>query len=120
MKRTCFVYIAGPFSGDIPDNVNRAIVTGIKLREICNLAGVSMAPIIPHLFMLADTISPHDERFWLEWDFDLLEVCDCVFRLPGHSMGADMEELAANDMGIPVYTKEEELFAFAKELTCGD
>ncbi|MDX6541141.1 MAG: hypothetical protein QOI71_2751 [Gaiellales bacterium] len=39
----------------------------------------------------------------------LLQHCDAVLRLPGQSTGADNDVRIANERGIPVYTRIEEI-----------
>jgi hypothetical protein len=39
----------------------------------------------------------------------LLQHCDAVLRLPGSSAGADNDVRIANQLGIPVYTRVEEI-----------
>ena len=39
----------------------------------------------------------------------LLQHCDAVLRLPGSSAGADNDVIIANQLGIPVYTRVEEI-----------
>jgi hypothetical protein len=92
------VYIAGPYASDPRSNTVRAIEYGVALRE----AGPDIVPVIPHLFHFAQTVSPHDEAFWLAWDFDLLAGCDAIIRLPGESKGADAEVDRAVGLGLVV------------------
>lgn len=92
------VYLAGPFrQGDQLVNVADAAMVGIQLR----LAG--HCPVIPHLKGFAHMIRPMPDAFWLEWDMDLLAMCDCLVRLPGPSIGSDAEVERAKVLGMPVY-----------------
>jgi hypothetical protein len=39
----------------------------------------------------------------------LLSRCDAVFRIPGASTGADLEVAKAREMGLPVFTRLEDI-----------
>lgn len=92
------VYVAGPFRiGDQLGNVREAAMVGIELR----LAG--HVPVVPHLNGFAHVIKPMPDAFWMEWDLDLLAMCDCLVRLPGPSIGSDAEVERAKVLGMPVY-----------------
>lgn len=92
------VYVAGPYSSDPPHNTRRAIAVGTRLIQ----EGV-VAPIIPHLTMLWDMLTPMPYDEWLAYDRDVLVRCDAVLRLPGESSGADTEVALADELGIPVF-----------------
>ena len=40
-----------------------------------------------------------------------IEQSDCLFRVPGESVGADMEVAHAANVGVPVFTDIRELYA---------
>lgn len=46
---------------------------------------------------------PHEIDFWYQYDFEWLEKCDAVYRLPGESVGADKEVERAKELGKPVF-----------------
>ena len=95
MKR---IYVAGPYTkGDVVLNVRAAVFAADRLAQ------AGHAPFIPHLNHLWHLLCPHDWDFWCEQDLHWLEVCDCVLRLPGESVGADLEVQRAQELGIPVY-----------------
>lgn len=101
MSRRKLVYVAGPLTtGDIEFNVKEAIRVGNALIE------AGYAPIVPHLSVHMDRVSPWPYETWMEIDFALLEVCAFVVRLPGDSPGADRECFLAMALGIPVYDLE--------------
>lgn len=112
-----YVYVAGPInsSGFQNQNVRRACLVGEDLRQR------GLVPFIPHLNVVWDTICPGvGEEEWLAWDFAWLEKCDALYRLKGHSRGADREEAFAKDAGIPIFYEEDaagmkDLVAFARE-----
>jgi len=81
-----WVYVAGPYTGgDVAENVRRAVLVALDLRE----AGI--VPVVPHLSHFAHYLSPRPYEFWMSWDFDLLDRCDMMLRLSGESPGADRE-----------------------------
>jgi len=80
------IYIAGPYTnGDPVLNTRKAVEAADKLHQM------GYIPIIPHLSMLWHTISPKDYDWWMEYDYELMDLCDGVVRLPGVSEGADLE-----------------------------
>jgi len=98
------VYIAGPYTkGDTDQNVRNAVLAGDKLAQ------AGYAVFIPHLTLLWGLICPHDWKFWCEQDLHWLEVCDCLLRLPGESVGAALEVYRAIELEIPVYHSIEAL-----------
>lgn len=80
------IYIAGPYRSDPARNTHRAVMLGTYLLD----HGLAW-PLIPHLTMLWDAISPRPYEDWLALDLALLERCDGLVRLPGASTGADGE-----------------------------
>jgi NTP pyrophosphatase (non-canonical NTP hydrolase) len=98
------VYVAGPVtsSGSQAENTRNAINVAQYLHSNGH------HPFIPHLFFLWEVshAKTHEEMMMMckTW---LLE-CDVVVRLPGHSKGADMEEVWAREASIPVYKHPDE------------
>lgn len=98
------VYIAGPYTkGDVAVNVREAIIAGNNVRALGH------TPFIPHLTHFWHMVIPHEIEYWYAYDLEWLEECDCVFRLPGESTGADREVERARELGKPVYTSYLEL-----------
>lgn len=92
------IYIAGPYThGVVSHNVRRAIDIGMKIGDL------GFIPIIPHLNHLIDFVTPRSYDYWLAEDMELLRDCDALFRLPGHSPGAEKEIEFCNDNNIPVF-----------------
>jgi len=92
------IYVAGPYTKPNPEkNTERAIFYGDWLKAL----GFSV--YIPHLSHFWDKQIPHEFEFWMEHDFEWLEVCDAVFRFDGESSGADREVAWAKEHGLPVY-----------------
>lgn len=94
-----YIYIAGPYTGPPGNiaNIRKAILVG---STILNHGG---APYIPHLTGLWDLVSPHELEDWLRYDKEWLKKCDTLFRLSGHSPGADAEVKMARALEIPIY-----------------
>jgi hypothetical protein len=96
MKR---VYVAGPYTGgDVERNVKRAM----DVADALTAAG--HAPFVPHLYHFLRKRSYDD---WLRIDMAWLEKSDVMVRIPGKSKGADVEELRAKELGVPVLHLEE-------------
>ncbi len=101
------IYVAGPYSSATPEgrlnHTNRAIYVGITLIRTGHV------PFIPHLshFTNEEAIRRFgNEISWKTWiaqDLEWVRVCDALYRLPGESKGADLEEKEARRIGIPVY-----------------
>lgn len=118
------VYIAGPISrGDLAHNLQRASDAFERLA----IAGLS--PFCPHwsafsgrvrvtpggsVYALAqpqpNTLTHAD---WLAVDLVWLQAADAVLRLPGESVGGDMETTEAERIGIPVFRSVGDLLAWA-------
>jgi hypothetical protein len=79
------IYIAGPYSSD-PVHGTRAAI--LAADAVWDAGG---CPLVPHLSLLADIVSPRPYEEWLQRDLGLLAVCEAVIRLPGESAGADAE-----------------------------
>jgi hypothetical protein len=128
------VYIAGPISkGDLGANIDQAT------QALRCLIRLGYAPMCPHLTVYAKPVvslgrycnyglpevwckatiegAPgitHDD--WLDVDLSWVAVSDAILRLPGDSVGADIEVAEANRLGIPVF---EDLVALQDKFTPG-
>jgi hypothetical protein len=98
------VFISGPISkGPMAENVRNAL-------EAANaVMGLQMVPFVPHLSHFWNMITPKAYQTWLAYDRQWLSVCDVVLRIPGESLGADMEVALAEELQIPVVYSVEEL-----------
>jgi hypothetical protein len=117
------IYIAGPISsGDLRANVNRGTNTHLELMRagfapLCpqwsvfagGCFGTEFAPWAPAERLPAGTT--HED--WMGVDLPWVEVSDAVLRLPGESVGADLETAHAAAHGIPVFGSVAELVAWA-------
>jgi len=93
------VYVAGPYTqGSLDDNIRNAVLVADVLELTFNCA-----PFIPHLFHFWELMSPRPYESWLALDFDMLERCDALIRIEGHSPGGDREVKYAEQLGIPVF-----------------
>jgi hypothetical protein len=97
------IYVAGPLSkGNVALNIREALQTADLLWQL------GFVPIVPHLTHFWNCMIPHEDTryadsFWMMYDFAVLAHCDALFRIPGESIGADMEEQFCNDANIPVF-----------------
>jgi hypothetical protein len=73
------------------------------------LLDLGFTPYLPLLNHFLDITHPRDYQTWLDLDLSWLEVCDVVLRLPGESVGADVEVRRAQQMGLPVFFGLEDL-----------
>ncbi len=103
------IYISGPIS---KGNRNLHLLQSLEAHRELMQCGFSV--INPMLNMLApfnsslgDAHLTHED--WMENDLPCVRVADAVLRLPGHSLGGDMECLYAERVGVPVYKTVEEL-----------
>lgn len=104
------VYIAGPLTkGDVAINIRNATSVWKRLR----LSGL-ITPICPHWSFLADIVGCVNYESWMDYDFDLIQRCDAILRIPGESSGADREVAFAKRHRIPVFTSETELLAWSQ------
>ena len=100
------VYVSAPYTnGDPEQNVLRVLQVADKLLEM------GYIPIVPHLSHYWHQVSPKPYETWLEIGRALLEGCDVLLRLPGESIGADLEIKYALKLGIPVFFADD-LFDF--------
>ena len=105
------VYVAGPYSHPDPvANTHAALKTATQLQD----SGL-VTCFVPHQNLIWHLIDPQEEDHWYSHDFAFLARCDAVFRMPGHSTGADAEEDFASDRGIPVFHTPDGLWGWAAE-----
>ena len=99
------VYIASPYSvGNKVENVRRSLEIADKLIE------AGMFPYSPLLNHYQNELFPQPEKTWLKQDLAWIPCCQCLLRLPGESVGADVEVAEAKNLGIDVFYDIEELF----------
>jgi hypothetical protein len=91
------IYIAGPYTEPDPVANTHEI---IRIADALLAAGFT--PLIPHLTLAWQLVSPKPYETWLEYDRELLARCDAVLRVPGYSVGATRETQFADRMNLPV------------------
>ena len=98
-----FVYVSDPYSkGDQARNVALAV----QYADI--LAQYGVVSYVPHWSHFWHMLYPHSWKFWMGIDLVVLNRCSAIIRIPGESVGADLEVLYAEILGIPVYYSIEE------------
>ncbi len=107
------IYIAGPInsSGTPSKNVVAAFHAGNVLRS------AGMVPYLPHLNTFWGVQHPCSAEEWLSHDRVWLELCDAVLRLPGHSLGADIEVAWAKASCVVVFDDIPALLLWASTWT---
>lgn len=99
------IYIASPYTkGDNFVNVQRSIEAANKLLD---MGYIAISPLVNSVFYHMQR-----ERSWSEWmeiDYQLVNMCDCLVRLPGDSTGADKEVIYALSHNKPVYIGMEQV-----------
>ena len=100
------IYIAGPFRGNVEENIAAAVSAGEKVK-----ADGRAFPIVPHLLGGPPNTQCRDE-YILAGTLELMRRCDAVFALPTwqSSVGAKGEIAEAEQQGIPVFYKFDQLF----------
>lgn len=101
------VYVSGPITGgDRNWNQYQANVAHRRLLQ----AGFAVLNPMPTGVLPFAWEKPEDggitHEEWLDSDKAWIAVSDMVYRLPGESKGADIEEAFANSIGVPVYTED--------------
>lgn len=96
------LYLAGPYSGDINQNIATARAVAISVWEAGHVA------ICPHLnnaHFEQDCSLSYDQ--YIQGDLKIILRCDGVLMLPDweRSVGARQERLYAISLDIPVYTE---------------
>lgn len=105
------VYIAGPYSKPDPvENTHLAVEVADRLSAVPGIV-----PYIPHLSLFWHYHSPKPYVWWLEYDVNWVDVCDCVLRIPGLSAGADDEVRHAMHVDKLVFFSEEGVIEWHKK-----
>ena len=81
------IYIASPYSiGDQAANVR------LQLDAFNRIMGMGHLPFAPLLNHFQHLVHPRSDESWIhDYCLPWVERCDLVLRLPGVSMGADLE-----------------------------
>ena len=99
------VYISGPLtsSGSVRENLERAMGAARALID------AGFAPFCPHLTYHIDLGEEIPHATWMEIELPWAAVADAVLRLPGESVGADIEVAHAERLGVSVFHSIAEL-----------
>lgn len=104
------VYVSGPITrGDRNWNQYQA---NVAHRALIKAGYAVLNPMMTGVLPFAwepDGVT-HEE--WLESDFAWIEVADAILRLPGDSVGADMEVAFARELGIPIFFTLDDLYGW--------
>lgn len=93
------VYVASPYTkGDVAKNVKA------QMDAVDRLYGMGLNAFWPLHSHFQHMVHPRDYNFWMKIDYDWIDACDVILRLPGVSEGADMESEYAEKRDIPVFT----------------
>jgi hypothetical protein len=135
VSRKIRVYCAGPIRrGDLCENIRHADEAFYRLAK----TGM-FAPMVPHWTCYAGSaalrkvgdaylsdvtaVACSDGHYrdikgddFIEMDLAWVRVCEAVLRLPGESVGADMEVRCAKTNGIPVFYSVEEIASWGENL----
>jgi hypothetical protein len=97
MKRKTRVFVSGPMTtGDASVNLRNAIDAAEELVR------AGYVPIVPHLMYFWQIVHPHTWEEMMSICVEQVKACDILFRLPGRSRGAKVEEEVAKGRGMPV------------------
>jgi nucleoside 2-deoxyribosyltransferase len=94
------IYIAGPYRGDVAQNIANAAKVASEVWESGNVA------LCPHLNTAHfETFCHCEDKHYLEGDYKLLARCDAILMVQGweKSQGAKAELVYAQERKIPVY-----------------
>lgn len=99
------VYIAGPIANGHtakPRDIYKNVRNAERFYE--ELINAGWTPILPHLSYHAWVNFDNDVHWprWIELDLDLLDVVCAIIRIPGESIGAEMEVQYAQEKDIHV------------------
>ena len=105
------VYISAPYTkGDVAENIHKVVTIANEVYSHGYL------PFVPHLTHLWHLITPKPHEFWMELDLRMLANCDALLRVPGDSIGADIEVAKAYELGIPTFFSIDGLLRLPKDM----
>jgi hypothetical protein len=99
------IYIASPYT-----HGNKLEMVKLQIDAWHVLRDAGYMPIAPLLTHYINEVRERSHEEWLEYDFNLLGICDGIVRLKPldpfgdeiPSKGADMEQEEAKRLGIPI------------------
>lgn len=104
-------YIASPYTVPEGKQEENTIESFRVASELIKLGFAPYAPLWSHYLHIN---FPQHYEVYMKLDFEWLEQCDCVLRLPGESSGADREVEQAKALGMPIFYSIEDLFRWSK------
>ncbi len=108
------VYISGPITlGSKEHNFNQAVEAQAELMRR------GFAPFNPMLTMKFPDHEMFTHQEWMEADLPWVSSSDAVLRLPGESVGADIEVAHANDCDVPVFHSIDDVAKYLSRLQRG-
>ena len=100
MHERPMIYVAGYYSA----NPTHGVVNAVKGYDA--LRALGWCPVVPHISILLDMLSPNTPEYWYAYDFALLKRCDAMFVCPDEktagSTGVADEIVFCNRYDIPV------------------
>lgn len=103
------VYIASPYTlGDVAVNVK------VQMEIANELMDKGLNPFVPLYSHFQHMMFPRSYDYWLKRDFEWIESCDCILRLPGESSGADSEVFYAKKINKPIFYSTKALYDYFK------
>lgn len=99
------IYVAGPITHNFIGGLIDALDVGMELIDMGHipyLPQTLMLMVVRHGTSVLDVGSLDYEK-WMEFDFNVIDRCDALYRLPGESAGADREVAYAVGKLKPVY-----------------
>lgn len=102
------IYISGPITiGNQEANVTQAMQAHHELMDL------GYYPFCPHLGYYLDRMQERPWKEWIEHDLQWIEHCDALLRLPGDSVGAEIEARFAKHLEKMVFDDLTELQQWA-------
>lgn len=107
LKRRPMIYVAGPMT---TGTQGPYIPIGIAARKAKELYNAGWLPFVPQLnssweMMAGELVDGRGTEGWLDYDFQIIERCDALFRMEGDSKGADREVALCKKLSIPVFAE---------------
>src|SRR5258708_14192977 len=93
-ERKALIFLAGPFSGNVNQNIANVLSRADSLVE------AGFVPYIPHLCHYWDEITNRERVFWLDYHKQFILRSDGLW-VSGSSPGTDDEKGFAEQIGLP-------------------
>lgn len=104
MAQQLRVYCAGPMAKGVFSNNMR-----LALDAAAELIRKGHHPYVPHLSWFVELVHSHPAEVWLGLDKQWLLQCEALYRIPGESVGADLEVYWAREHGLNVFFNMEQI-----------